>query len=309
MNVEGVVIFDSKSGVPLFSKLEKGIDPSLFSSFITAARHFSSELSLGGLSSFTTEEKVIFLAARGKTITALITPKSQEFQETYELACELGDQFENRFEVNDKPSSKEYMSFSPIVNEVLKKVENPFLRRVADFVYEEYGGEIWINPRLMRRNGADVEGLIDIVLRKTGKEREDRKDMSLESLSELLSKNFIFVKAIDGVAGRSNIMDFVDSVSSFGSRVWVKGKLEFIPYLPSNAVVVARTFSDGAYEYIERLPSSNDIIRIDGTHAFVGSTLKKIPKETTCKLDLWRWRDSAFPERVTPNGHPTGRND
>jgi hypothetical protein len=303
MDVEGVVIFDARSGIPLFSKLEKGIDPSLFSSFITAARHFSSELSLGGLSSFTTEEKVIFLAARGKTITALITPKSQEFQETYELACELGDQFENRYEVHDRPSSKEYLGFTPVVNDILKKVENPFLRRVADFVYDEYGGEISINPRLMRRTGADVEGLVDIVLRKGGKEADNHKDMSLDKLSELLSRNFIFVKVIDGIAGRANMMDFVDSVTSFGTRVWVKGKLEFIPYLPTDAVVVARTFSDSAFEYIERLPSSEDIICIDGTHAFVGSKLKKIPKDTTCKLELWRWRDSALPERVTPNGH------
>lgn len=299
MDVEGVVIFDAKSGIPLFSKLDKGIDPSLFSSFITAARHFSSELSLGGLSSFSTEEKVIFLAARAKTITALISPKSQEFQETYELACELGDQFENRYEVNDGPSAKEYLGFTPIVNEILKKVENPFLRRVADFCYDQYGGEISINPRLMRRNGADVEGLVDIVLRKGGKEQDNHKDSSLDKLSELLSKNFIFVKVIDGIAGRANIMDFVDSVSSFGTRVWVKGKLEFIPYLPTNAVIVARTFSDSAYEYIERLPSSVDKIFIDGTHAFVGSVLKKLPKETSCELDLWRWRDSASPERVT----------
>jgi hypothetical protein len=81
-------------------------------------------------------------------------------------------------------------------------------------------------------------------------------------------------------------MDFVDSVSSFGTRVWSKGKLEFIPYLPTNAFIVARTFSDRAYECIERLPSSDDTIYIDGTHAFVGSILKKIPKDTMCALDL-----------------------
>jgi hypothetical protein len=153
MDIEGVVIFDAKSGIPLFSKMDKEINTSLISSFITAAGHFSSELSLGGLSSFSTEEKVIFLAARGKTITALISPKTQEFQETYELACELGDEFENRYEINDGPSAKEYLGFTPIVNEILKKVENPLLRRVADFVYEAYGGEISINPRLMRRGG------------------------------------------------------------------------------------------------------------------------------------------------------------
>jgi hypothetical protein len=299
MDVEGVVIFDAKSGIPLFSKLDKGIDPSLFSSFITAARHFSSELSLGGLSSFSTEEKVIFLATRGKTITALISPKTQEFQETYELACELGDQFENRYEVNDESAAKDYLGFTPVVNEILKKVENPFLRRVADFVYEEYGGEISINPRLMRRNGADVEGLVDIVLRKGGKEQDNDKDISLDKLFELLSKNFIFIKVIDGIAGRANIMDFVDSVSGFGTRIWSKGELEFIPYLPTNAVIVARTYSDSAYEYIERLPSSGDTIYIDSTHAFVGSILKKIPKDTMCELDLWRWRDSAIPEKIT----------
>ncbi|MFW9910167.1 MAG: hypothetical protein ACFFEF_16545, partial [Candidatus Thorarchaeota archaeon] len=94
MDIEGVIIFDSKSGIPLFSRLRKGLDPSLFSSFVTAITHFSRELKLGGLSSFTTEEKRIILADRENTITALITPTQKEFQEAHSLALELGRQFE-----------------------------------------------------------------------------------------------------------------------------------------------------------------------------------------------------------------------
>jgi hypothetical protein len=62
VDIEGIVIFDAVSGVPLFSRMKGTTDPSLFSSFIAAIGHFSKQLKFGGLSSFSTEEKVIYLA-------------------------------------------------------------------------------------------------------------------------------------------------------------------------------------------------------------------------------------------------------
>ncbi|TFF96858.1 hypothetical protein EU546_00390, partial [Candidatus Thorarchaeota archaeon] len=85
MDIEGVVIFEASSGIPLYSRMKSDTDPSLFSSFVAAIGHFSKELKFGGLSSFTTEEKVIYLAPREKTITALIAPKKKEYQEAYSL--------------------------------------------------------------------------------------------------------------------------------------------------------------------------------------------------------------------------------
>jgi len=89
MDIEGVVIFEATSGVPLYSKMKGKTDPSLFSSFVSAIGHFSKEMRFGRLSSFTNDEKVIYLAPRDKTITALISPKKKEYQEAYSLASEL----------------------------------------------------------------------------------------------------------------------------------------------------------------------------------------------------------------------------
>ena len=52
MDIEGVVIFEASSGIPLYSRMKGDTDPSLFSSFVAAIGHFSRELRFGGLSSF-----------------------------------------------------------------------------------------------------------------------------------------------------------------------------------------------------------------------------------------------------------------
>ena len=93
--IDGIIILDKKSGIPMFSSLDdESIDSSLFSAFVAAVGHFASELSIGGLTSFTTNDKTVFVASREKTFTALVIPRSIEFQEKYSLAHEIGETFE-----------------------------------------------------------------------------------------------------------------------------------------------------------------------------------------------------------------------
>ncbi|MHA1909622.1 MAG: hypothetical protein ACW98Y_20145, partial [Candidatus Thorarchaeota archaeon] len=127
MDIQGVVIFDSKSGIPLFSKLERGLDASLFSSFASAITHFSRELNLGGLASFTTEEKRIILASKENTTTALITPTRKEFQEAHSLALEMGRQFEELHVRSNSLQERDYSEFHVVADEFMKKIKNPFI--------------------------------------------------------------------------------------------------------------------------------------------------------------------------------------
>lgn len=290
MDIEGVVIFETSSGIPLYSRLKSDTDPSLFSSFVAAIGHFSKELEFGGLSSFTTEEKVIYLAPREKTITALIAPKKKEYQEAYSLASELGRRFEDAWASPRFSQPEAFSSFADIADEFLKKIKNPFVSRVAGFISDHYGGTITIEARLFKQDG--TQGKIDILvdISSTAEKRFDPGDT--------LGKNYIFVKVLPGVIRRLHMIDFIDSLDGFGTGVMNKEGLSFKPYFPSRAVIVGKEIDDEAIEFLERFPKDDGQMYIDGTHVFAGLRLRDIPKESRCYIDVWRWSEDEAPALV-----------
>lgn len=293
MDIEGVIIFDSQSGVPLFSRLKEGIDPSLFSSFIAAIGHFSKELHFGGLSSFTTEEKVIYLAARDKIITALVAPKRPEYQTAYSLARELGRQFEEQHIVSTTQQTDAYTEFNIIVENFMKQIKHPFLSRVAGFVHERYGGTVSVKSRLMKENGS--QGVMDIVINLGIKTESEDVGRKKRPLAEVLSENFIFVKVSSGQIGRAELMDFIDSIDSYGARILEKDELVFVPYYPQRAVVIAREYTPEAIEFLGRLPQDKGQIILDGSHVFLS---RKKTKKTRCPFDVFAWRENGTPDEI-----------
>lgn len=288
MDIEGVVIFEANSGIPLYSRMKGKTDPSLFSGFVSAIGHFSKELRFGGLSSFTTEEKVIYLAPREKTITALIAPKKKEYQVAYSLANELGRRFEENLEIPRVPQPMEYDSFASVADEFLTRMRNPFVSEVSSFVNGQYEGEVLVKARLFKRDGS--QGVVDLLVDTSAtKERE-------ASSTDLFGANYIFVKVSESVIGRVQMIDFMDSLDGYGVRVMDRKGLGFRPYFPSRAVVVARSFDEGALQFVERFPKHNDTRYIDGTHIYAGLKMKDVPKESRCYVDLWRWREDSAPE-------------
>ena len=289
MDIEGVVIFEAASGIPLYSKMKGKTDPSLFSSFVSAIGHFSKEMRFGGLSSFTTDEKVIYLAPRDKTITALIAPKKKEYQEAYSLASELGRKFEEGRYSTPMPLSDDYDDFEEIADEFLKKIKNPFVSQVSSFVRTKYGGEVSIEARLFKRDGG--QGTIDVLVDTSSKENGSANGRSL------FGEHYIFVKVIEGILGRVQLIDFIDSLDRFGVRFMNKDEFIFRPYFPSKAVIVARDYDQGSLQFLEKYTHKNKTY-IDGAHIYAGLKLKEIPKETRCFVDLWQWRDDASPEKI-----------
>ena len=294
LDIEGVVIFEARSGIPLYSKLKENIDPSLFSSFVAAVGQFSKELKLGGLSSFSTEEKVIFLAATEQTITALITPKRSEYQVAYQLAANLGNQFEDRFELNLEEPPQRYNQFTSVVDDFMRKMKHPFLNRVAIFVHEQYGGEISIKPKLMKQNGSTGE--IDILV-KLNQKKEDIDIRSI-SASTILSDELTFVKAVDNEITRGEILDFIDSTEGYGTMKVGKDELEFQPYFPSKAIIIGREYSENVFEFLGKLPNEKGKPYIDGAHVYMGMKMRDMPKDCRCFLELWKWHDDRTPELV-----------
>ncbi|MHA1768560.1 MAG: hypothetical protein ACTSV3_01770 [Candidatus Thorarchaeota archaeon] len=288
MDIEGVVIFEAKSGIPLYSRMKGKTDPSLFSSFVAAIGHFSKELRFGGLSSFTTEEKVIYLAPREKTITALIAPKKKEYQEAYSLASELGRRFEENIELPRVPQPKQFDSFAQVADEFLKRIQNPFVSEVSAFVTAQYKGEVSVKARLFKKDGS--QGTIDLLVDASASNGNSR------ATTDQFGSNYIFVKVCEGSFGRLQMIDFIDSLDGFGVRVMDKDGLAFRPYFPSRAVVVARDYHQGAIQFLERLPTHRDRRYVDGAHIYAGLKLKDIPKESRCFVDLWLWKDDEKPE-------------
>ena len=289
VDIDGIMIFDAVTGIPLFSRLKEKIDPSLFSSFISAIGHFSKQLKFGGLSSFSTEEKVIYLAPRENIITALIAPKKKEYQEAYSLASELGRQFEEDQLAKERQEDRDDIAFAEIADQYLRRIRNPFMSRVSEFIMDHYGGEVSVRPRLMKKDGS--QGIVDILIDSRIKKEESDG-------SSMFGENYGFVKVADNRIGRVQVIDFLDTLDNFGVLTMYKDEMICQPYFPSKAVIVAREFDSGVFDYLKKLPSDNGQRYIDGAYVFAGLKMKGIPKETRCFVELWKWQDDIAPERV-----------
>jgi hypothetical protein len=265
-------------------------DPSLFSSFIAAIGHFTKELKFGGLSSFTTEEKVIYLAPRDKIITALIAPKKKEYQQAYSLANELGRQFEESGVDSSSSSEAAYSEFVEVADQYLRKIQNPFITRVSDFILEEYEGKVSIRPSLMKRDGS--QGTVDLLI-DAGRKEGDGSD-SWGKFGESNS----FVKVADGRIGRVHVIDFIDSLDNFGVLTMKKGEIVLQPYFPARAIIVAMDYAPEALDFLKKFPKKGKERYIDGAYIYAGLKLKGVPKETRCIVDVWQWHDDQKPQRI-----------
>ncbi|MFX0062048.1 MAG: hypothetical protein ACFFC7_07655 [Candidatus Hermodarchaeota archaeon] len=122
LELEGVIIFNSSSGINLFSMVNEGLEPALISGALTAIKQFCQKTSLGGLSSFTTEEKSVFLATKGDIGTAIITSKNLDPKHVYSLAFTIAETFERKYKnTGITERRKIHDSFAGELEELLKK--------------------------------------------------------------------------------------------------------------------------------------------------------------------------------------------
>ncbi|MFW9919593.1 MAG: hypothetical protein ACFFED_08340 [Candidatus Thorarchaeota archaeon] len=298
MDLEGVVIFGAESGIPLFSKMNESIEPSLFSGFVSAIQNFSKEMALGGLSSFVTDEKTVFLAAREKTVTAIIAPLDSDFDEVYSLAYTLGEKFEEKYEVVEGGEVGIYRSFDTVMTELLQRKEIPFLIRVANFARKEIGGDVSVRPRLKTRSG--TYDTVDLLVEYGEKsKRGGIRDRLIQKHLRVFSEEVIFVKTVDGTAGKGEVMKFIESMKNYGTwRREEETMDDVFPYFPSRAVIVARDYSPTVFEGLEGLDRIDSKSYIAPDHLFPTFGTKMAPKTTKCFIELWKWHDDKYPERI-----------
>jgi len=106
MDVDGIYIFKADAGTTLYSRRTKNVHEDLFSAFLTALQGFFSDFALGGLSSFTSDNYMIYLASSNNVLTSLIINKEQKSDKYYNLAFEISCQFYTEFKTTiDNPIS------------------------------------------------------------------------------------------------------------------------------------------------------------------------------------------------------------
>lgn len=291
MDIKGLIIMNAYSGLPLYSNLDSEIDDTLFSGFLSAIRSFAKEISIGGLTSFVTEEMNVNLNVRNKIIVALLSPKEVPFEKINSFGYRIGERFETEFEINDNNVNVEdYKRFDEILDQLNNEKTVPFIISSANFAKKEFGGELSIQPILINRDKSEVK--IDLVL-----DRGKKKGFATK-LIKSFSEDVTFVKTVDGVAGRGEIQDFLDILKTFGHLSSRNLDDDEFPYFPARAVVIAKDFSPTVSDVTSKLARHKGKAVIPGTHIAFDAGMKGSPSMAKCFIELWKWKTNGYPERI-----------
>ena len=103
LNIEGIYLFKANSGISLYSKTKYGIQEDMFSAFLSALKGFFSNLALGGLSSFSSDDYIIYLATSDNVLTALIVNNANKSDKYYTIGYQICKSFYENYKsiVND----------------------------------------------------------------------------------------------------------------------------------------------------------------------------------------------------------------
>ena len=292
-----VLILQTETGLPLFSHLQSNFDESLFSGLITAIQEFTRELALGGLSSFTTDERSIYLIGRKNCTVALITSE-EDSQKIYSIGFKIGEKFEEQFELSEIKviDSTVYEPFKEVVGQILAEEDVPYLIKVAEFVKKEFGGELSIKPSF--KNNNDKVITIDLLSDRGRKQHQGLTGGLATRMFKSFSEDITFVKVIDSTAGRGEVLDFFDILKTFGRTRAKKITDDIFPYFPSKAIVVARDFSPTLFDEITKFPKFGGKTGVAGTHISPDAGMVGAPSSMKCFIELWKWNDDKYPERI-----------
>ena len=96
-HIQGVYIFKADSGITLYSRRTLGIEEDLFSAFLSALNGLFCCFSLGGISTFASENFIVYLASANNVLTSLIVDNDHKSDKYFNLAYEIGNQYYKKF--------------------------------------------------------------------------------------------------------------------------------------------------------------------------------------------------------------------
>ena len=138
---------------------------------------------------------------------------------------------------------------------------------------------------------------IDLVLN-LGVRYEQGSNGHGRRLMAAYSDSYVFCKVSEGMISKGEVMEFIDSIDGFGIRSMNKGNLEFIPYFPSRALIVAREYAPQVFEFLNKLKKDSKGHYIDGSHIFAAHKVKGAEKNPKCYVDVLQWHESGEPEEI-----------
>lgn len=293
MDIDGVLIMNSENGLPLFSKLNN-IDETLFSGLITAIQSFIKELRLGGLSSFSTDKKYIFVTGREQITTCLISQKNIDFKEIYSLSIDISLEFEKMFKNNFSKCNdvSMYNDFDNSLEQILstRLLNIPYILKVAEFAKKEFGENISYQPVLKNKKGKPIT--FDLVIDK-GQNNGSLKEKILSKMHKSFSRDTIFVKTFDNIAGRAQVEECFEIIKSFDTSKADPDTSESYGYFPRKLVIFAPDYSPTVFEAIRKLKRVKSKPYISPRHLMHMS--KKMNE--VCYIELWQWADNSYPIR------------
>ena len=127
MGIEGVYIFKSDSGITLYSKKNVDVQEDLFSAFLSALKGFFNSFALGGLSSFASENYIVYLASNNNVLTALVVSNDDKsdkyFNIAFEICVEFFKEYKSVVESRNAVNVKNKERFDVILDNILSKSE------------------------------------------------------------------------------------------------------------------------------------------------------------------------------------------
>lgn len=105
-NILGIYLFKANSGITLYSQAKQYIQEDMFSAFLSALKGFFTNLDLGGLSSFSSDDYFIYLTSANNVLTALIINIEDKSDRFFTLGYEICNRFYEEYStiVDDKMS-------------------------------------------------------------------------------------------------------------------------------------------------------------------------------------------------------------
>ena len=128
MNIDGIYMFKGDSGIPLYSRKTVHVEEDLFSAFLSALKGFFQSFSLGGLSSFSSENFIFYLASANNVLTAIIVDNKFKSDKYFNLAYKICSEYYKNFkDIVDSSSSiisPSKSQFDPILDEIIDSFES-----------------------------------------------------------------------------------------------------------------------------------------------------------------------------------------
>ena len=106
MPIKGVYIFKADSGITLYSNKKVDVQEDLFSAFLAALKGFFQSFELGGLSSFSSNNYIFYIATANNVLTSLVIDTRNKSDKFFNLAYQISVKFYEKYKIHiDSKSS------------------------------------------------------------------------------------------------------------------------------------------------------------------------------------------------------------